>query len=164
MSSILTIDDLAIKLGQQLLARRLFIATAESCTGGGIAEAITRVAGSSQWFGFGWVTYANSAKHSQLGVSEHSLQTVGAVSAEVVEQMAEGARRRARADIAIAVSGIAGPDGGSVEKPVGTVYLGWSTSLGVQSMLLNLSGDRQHIREQTVIAALHKALVLAKGE
>ncbi len=161
MPDISNVDKLAALLGEQLLSRQLFIATAESCTGGGIAEAITRVAGSSQWFGFGWVTYANNAKHSQLGVSEQTLKSVGAVSNEVVEQMADGARRRAGADIALAVSGIAGPDGGSAEKPVGSVYLGWSTGEGVSSTLLSLTGDRHSIREQTVIAALEKALELA---
>lgn len=160
MSDMSVIDSLAERLGQRLLADQKTIATAESCTGGGIAEAITRVPGSSQWFGFGWVTYANAAKQSQLGVTAQSLADEGAVSAIVVEQMAMGARTRSGADLAVAVSGVAGPDGGSVSKPVGTVYLGWAGLRNSGSVLLSLTGSRQSIRQQTVIAALEKALEL----
>ncbi len=157
-----TIDKLAQQLGQLLKSNGQRIATAESCTGGGIAEAITRIAGSSQWFEYGWVTYANAAKQQELGVSSDTLAQVGAVSAAVVEQMATGAAQQAGADMAVAVSGIAGPDGGSAEKPVGTVWLGWVFRQQAGSRCLHLNGSRRSIRQQTVVAALMQAIELAQ--
>jgi nicotinamide-nucleotide amidase len=152
------IDDdlyaLAIQLGQRLSERRAMVATAESCTGGLVAGAVTAVAGSSEWFERGFVTYSNDAKIEQLGVSRETLETYGAVSARTVEEMAAGARRASRADWAMAVTGVAGPGGGSVEKPVGTVWFGWAGPGGVASERRLLHGDRATIRRESVRIAL----------
>ncbi len=148
------LTELAQQCGEALQQRGLQVTTAESCTGGGIAEAITRIAGSSAWFGQGWVTYSNAAKASQLGVSPELIEAHGAVSEAVVSAMAEGARTRAGADWAIAVSGVAGPGGGSRDKPVGTVWLAWASQLGMQTTCRLFAGDRREIREQTVALAL----------
>src|SRR5258708_6846429 len=115
------ITILAERVGQLLKAHKLMLTTAESCTGGQIAEAITQIAGSSQWFDRGFVTYSNAAKQEMLGVKKITLEQAGAVSAETAAEMAEGALRHSHAQISIAVTGIAGPTGGSVDKPVGTV-------------------------------------------
>ena len=130
------------------------VATAESCTGGLVAGAVTAVAGSSEWFERGFVTYSNDAKIEQLGVSRETLETYGAVSARTVEEMAAGARRASRADWAMAVTGVAGPGGGSVEKPVGTVWFGWAGPGGVASEQRLLHGDRATIRRESVRIAL----------
>ena len=114
------------ELGSYLLEAGLSVTTAESCTGGWIAKVITDIAGSSAYFQRGFVTYSNDAKHSMIGVSEQSLSAFGAVSEAVVREMAAGALDTADADLAVSVSGIAGPDGGSDEKPVGTVWFGWA--------------------------------------
>lgn len=148
------ITRLAGKLGRALLARGGQVTTAESCTGGGIAEAITRIAGSSRWFGQGWVTYSNDAKVGQLGVNVFTLRRHGAVSEAVVRAMAEGARERAGADWAVAVSGIAGPDGGSADKPVGLVWFAWSGAAGSEAESRVFAGDREAVRAQTVRHAL----------
>ena len=151
--------ELAERLGQRLKAKGYKIATAESCTGGWIAQAITEVPGSSAWFDRGFVTYSNNAKAQMLGVSPKALEQYGAVSAEVAQQMVKGALANSEADWAIAVTGIAGPEGGSAAKPVGTVYLAWQGNMGeAQVERLQLSGDRHQIREQTVIIALDKVL------
>ncbi len=121
---------LSVLAGEKLKAQGRWITCAESCTGGGIAKAITDIAGSSAYFDRGFVTYSNAAKHDLLGVSEATLAAHGAVSEEVVREMAIGALRAARADLALSVSGIAGPDGGSAEKPVGTVWFGFAGSDG----------------------------------
>lgn len=148
------ITRLAERLGAALRVSGLQVATAESCTAGGIAEAITRVAGSSRWFGQGWVTYSNAAKATQLGVDAGLLAKHGAVSDAVVRAMAEGARTRAGSDWAVAVSGIAGPDGGSPEKPVGLVWLAWAGPAGTTSEARVFPGDRAGVRLQTVHHAL----------
>lgn len=158
------ITVLAAQLGEALCQRGLQVTTAESCTGGGIAEAITRVAGSSQWFEAGYVTYSNRQKSLQLDVPAELFSSVGAVSREVVEAMAEGACRRSGADLAVAVSGVAGPDGGSAEKPVGTVWLAWQAQGRRFSCRQQFAGDRQAVREQTVLCALQGLLRLAVGE
>ena len=158
------ITRLAAQLGQALQARQLQVTTAESCTGGGIAEAITRIAGSSQWFEAGYVTYSNRQKSLQLGVSEELFTTVGAVSREVVEAMACGARGRSGAQLAVAVSGIAGPDGGSPDKPVGTVWLAWGDAEQLYSQRCQFAGDRSAVRRQTVERALQGVLRLTAGE
>jgi len=134
------------------------VSTAESCTGGWIAKAITDVPGSSAVIGFGIVSYSNDAKVSLLGVQDSTLEAHGAVSEAVVEQMAAGVLQLSGADIAVSVSGIAGPDGGSIEKPVGTVWFGWARRDGA-SMLTEsdrqlFGGDRDAVRAQTVIHAL----------
>ena len=141
-----------------LQQRGLQVATAESCTGGGIAEAITRIEGSSAWFGQGWVTYSNAAKVAQLGVPQPLLDAHGAVSREVVMAMAEGARQRAGADWGLAVSGVAGPGGGSIEKPVGTVWLAWAGSAETHVQCRQFAGDRSQVREQTVVLALEELI------
>ncbi len=116
-------EGLAAAAGRALLAAGLRAVTAESCTGGGVASALTDVPGSSQWFERGYVTYSNEAKMQDLGVERTSLETHGAVSAAVAEQMALGALRASGADVAVGITGVAGPDGGTLEKPVGLVYL-----------------------------------------
>ena len=152
------ITALARQVGSALAAQKASLATAESCTGGGIAEAVTRIAGSSAWFGYGWVTYANQAKQDELGVEAAVLQQQGAVSEAVVRQMALGARQRAVSDWAVAVSGIAGPDGGSPDKPVGTVWLAWAGPSGVTTERCFFPGDRAAVRAATVEKALSELL------
>ena len=120
------LHELSVEIGSELKAQGLWITCAESCTGGLIAKAITDIAGSSAWFDRGFVTYSNAAKHELLGVSEATLEQYGAVSEQVVREMAQGVLHAAGADIGLSVSGIAGPDGGSPAKPVGTVCFGWA--------------------------------------
>ncbi|OQX36234.1 MAG: damage-inducible protein CinA [Oceanospirillales bacterium LUC14_002_19_P2] len=155
------IEDLAQQLGQVLLAKGWRVATAESCTGGWVAEAITSVAGSSAWFGYGYVSYANEAKQQMLGVKAETLAQKGAVSEAVVTEMADGARRNAGAEFSVAISGIAGPEGGSPEKPVGTVWFAWSQDgQPTEAQLGHFSGDRFSIRQQAVVTALSGLLRL----
>jgi nicotinamide-nucleotide amidase len=150
------INTLSQVLGRLLKAAGQTVTTAESCTGGGIAEAITRTAGSSAWFDQAWVVYSNQAKCHALGVSADLLSEHGAVSEPVVRAMAEGAVRIASADWAIAVSGIAGPDGGTEQKPVGTVWLAWLGPIGMKTEHCHFCGDREQVREQAVIHALSR--------
>jgi nicotinamide-nucleotide amidase len=146
-------------LGDRLCTRHLRIATAESCTGGGIAAAITAVPGSSAWFEYGVVSYANTAKEKLLDVPAELLVREGAVSEAVVIAMARGILELSKADIGVAVSGIAGPSGGSVEKPVGTVWFAWMTNAGkIISSRQQFAGDRAAIQEQAVMHALEGAL------
>lgn len=146
---------LAQTLGQQLLQRNWRLVTAESCTGGWIAKAITDIPGSSAWFERGFVTYSNESKQDLLGVTQDILNQYGAVSEATVLQMARGALAQSRADVAIAVSGIAGPDGGSWDKPVGTVWLGWGIKgRPVQAGCEQFIGDREGVRQQAVKKAL----------
>lgn len=158
----LTTQALAEQLGNALLRLNSYCVTAESCTGGGIAKALTEIAGSSQWFDCAFVTYSNTAKKEMLGVSEALIATVGAVSKEVVCAMALGALENSQADYSVAVSGIAGPDGGSLAKPVGLVWMAWGKRqdgiLAVQSFIF--SGDRHEIREQAIAQALQVWLEL----
>lgn len=149
-----TIPHLAKTVGELLLQRGEWLATAESCTGGLISAAITDVAGSSAWFGSGFVTYSNEAKCRMLEVAPKTLEAFGAVSAEVVGEMAEGARQLSGADWGVAVSGIAGPTGGSISKPVGTIWFGIAGPQGIDTFCHHFNGDRQSIRRQTVEAAL----------
>jgi nicotinamide-nucleotide amidase len=131
------------------------IATAESCTGGLIAAALTELAGSSTWFDRGFVTYSNAAKRELLGVSEETLHGPGAVSAATVAEMAQGALSRSGASLTVSVSGVAGPGGGSAEKPVGTVWMAWaSRDYGHRTRHFLFTGDRDSIRQQTVTEAL----------
>ena len=143
-----------------LLRQRHLLATAESCTGGMIAAACTDLQGASQWFERGFVSYSNEAKTEMLGVPAELSAKHGAVSEEVVRAMAEGAIRHSRAQVSIAVTGIAGPGGGSEEKPVGTVWVGWSSPSKTQSTLLHLSGDRSQIRLQTTYNGLTRLIKL----
>ena len=149
------IDRLSRELGEALQARGWFAATAESCTGGGVATAITDIAGSSGWFDRGFVTYTNEAKQQMLGVSIDSLLRHGAVSEAVVLEMARGGLARSDAGICVAISGIAGPGGGSEDKPVGTVWIGWKRRGGyARAEIFHFEGDRDAVRRQTVAAAL----------
>ncbi len=151
-----------LALADVLRARGLRIATAESCTGGLIAAACTAVAGSSDWFERGFVTYANAAKTEMLGVAAALIEAHGAVSAEVACAMAEGALAHSHADLAVAVTGIAGPGGGVPGKPVGTVWLAWvGRGDAAVAERLQLAGDRTSVREETVHMALRRLRGLA---
>ncbi|MCD5993690.1 CinA family protein [Pseudomonas sp. CDFA 602] len=155
---------LAVSLGTLLLASGEQVTTAESCTGGGIAEAITRIGGSSGWFEVGYVTYSNAQKTRQLGVPEALFAQVGAVSQPVVEAMARGAQVESGARFAVAVSGVAGPGGGSVDKPVGTVWVCWGDGQNLIAQRRWFDGDREQVRRQTVNTALEGLIRLAQGE
>lgn len=154
------IREVVSQLADQLLSKKLKLVTAESCTGGGIACALTSQPGSSVWFDRGFVTYSNEAKQESLGVSADTLQQFGAVSKQVVLEMAEGAISHSHASVAISVSGIAGPDGGSEEKPVGTVWFGFSAEGRTTAVHQCFAGDRQTVRERAVIFALEYLLQL----
>lgn len=160
MQSTLNIRQLANQLGQELMRRKYTVSCAESCTGGGIAYAITDIAGSSAWFNQGYVVYSNVAKHNLLGVSDDLLQKFGAVSEQVVLEMAKAAADGAKADIAVAVSGIAGPDGGSELKPVGTVCFGFAGTALAKDLAFtqHFNGNREQVREQTIVVALEKLI------
>ena len=149
-------------LADLLIKRGWALATAESCTGGLIAAACTDLAGSSQWFERGFVAYSNAAKTDLLGVDATLIARDGAVSESVVRAMAQGALHRSQAQMAVAVTGIAGPDGGSVAKPVGTVWLAWATPQGVTSQVQHFAGDRAGVRAATVQHALRGLCVLLK--
>jgi nicotinamide-nucleotide amidase len=160
----MTLTDLASQLGDALQRQGAQVTTAESCTGGGIAEAITRIAGSSAWFEAGFVTYSNEQKTRLLEVPYELFSQVGAVSCEVVEAMVRGARNASGAHYGVAVSGVAGPGGGSPEKPVGTVWLAWAAGEQVIAQRFQFDGDRQAVREQSVEVALVGLIRLAAGE
>ncbi|MCP5195533.1 MAG: nicotinamide-nucleotide amidase [Gammaproteobacteria bacterium] len=150
---------LAAQVGVALHARNQMLTVAESCTGGWIGKLITDVPGSSGWFDRGFVTYSNTAKVELLGVRESTLANHSAVSAETVAEMVVGALERSRAGIAVAVSGIAGPDGGSPKKPIGTVYLAWGQREGtLRTQVCHFAGDREAVRRQTVATALQGVL------
>ena len=151
--------ELAAQVGVALRTRNRTLAVAESCTGGWIAKVTTDVPGSSGWFDRGFVTYSNAAKTELLGVPKSTIATHGAVSAEVVAEMAAGALHRSPADVVVAVSGIAGPDGGSPDKPVGTVYLHWTLRNGpTRTECRHFEGNRDAVRRETVAAALQGLL------
>lgn len=153
--------NLAEQLGLNLMAKGYRIATAESCTGGWIAQTLTDVPGCSEWFDRGFVTYSNQSKIQMLGVSPQSLTDYGAVSVEVARQMLVGVLANSGADIAVAVTGIAGPGGGSEEKPVGTVFVGWQVKNGLPKVeKLQLRGNRRQIRQETVRKSLLGVLSL----
>ncbi|WP_342653429.1 CinA family protein [Pseudomonas sp. F3-2] len=158
------ITQLAATLGSQLLSVGAQVSTAESCTGGGIAEAITRIPGSSAWFEAGYVTYSNAQKTRQLDVPQELFARAGAVSREVVEAMARGAQAHSASHFSVAVSGVAGPDGGSAEKPVGTVWICWGAGEQLIARRFQFVGDRDAVRRQTVEAALEGLIQLARGE
>ena len=159
-----TIAVLADALVSELTAAGRTVATAESCTGGWIAKALTDVAGSSACFGFGVVSYSNEAKASMLGVHATTLERHGAVSEDVVLEMVSGVRSKSGADYAVAVSGIAGPDGGTEEKPVGTVWFAFAgPNGGAIAELRRFDGDRASVRRQTVVYALQKLRELLRS-
>ncbi|WP_318373588.1 nicotinamide-nucleotide amidase [Enterobacter sp.] len=146
---------LSERIGQALKARGATVTTAESCTGGWVAKVITDIAGSSAWFERGFVTYSNEAKAQMIGVKPVTLEQHGAVSEPVVVEMAIGAIKAARADYAISISGIAGPDGGTATKPVGTVWFGFASAAGEGITRCEcFSGDRENVRRQATAYAL----------
>ena len=150
---------LSQQLGQALIERGLMLATAESCTGGWVAEVVTDTAGSSGWFDRGFVTYSNQAKADMLGVRTDTLATFGAVSEEIAREMAAGAIANSNADWSISITGIAGPGGGSSVKPVGTVCFGWCRRGGTPgSETMLFEGERRGIRQQAVMHALEGLL------
>ncbi|MGH1469989.1 MAG: CinA family protein [Cellvibrionaceae bacterium] len=168
------LTELTAQLAKHLVQRHWTVSAAESCTGGGVAHTFTALSGSSQWFEGGFVTYSNRMKTAMLGVDSSVLETCGAVSEAVVEQMAIGALDKSGANLSVAISGVAGPDGGTVEKPVGTVWFAWAVrlqkgslrksslmkqndqvgSVGCYCELHQLKGDRLSIREQAVVIAI----------
>jgi len=155
------LNDLATRLGRRLKAAGLVLVTAESCTGGWIAKCVTDVAGSSGWLDRGFITYSNAAKQDMLGVQPGTLSVFGAVSEATVKEMALGALARSPAQVAVAVSGIAGPGGGSSLKPVGTVCLAWALpGRVVRTETQEFTGDREAVRRQTVVRALGRLIEL----
>ncbi len=150
-----------VQLADLLLKKRWMLATAESCTGGLIAAACTDLAGSSAWFERGFVTYSNAAKIELLGVDAALIAQHGAVSEEVARAMAQGALSRSRAQVAVSVTGVAGPTGGSAAKPVGTVWFGFASPTGVTTETRLFPGDRAAVREATVQHALQRLIAIA---
>ncbi|MDD3353055.1 nicotinamide-nucleotide amidase [Zoogloea sp.] len=153
------LEQLSLRVGEHLKTRGWRLATAESCTGGWVAEVVTATAGSSAWFDCGFITYSNDAKCALLGVSPMTLARHGAVSEAATAAMARGTLERSEADLALSISGIAGPTGGTPEKPVGTVCFGWaSTGEPPQTTTCRFDGDREEIRRQAVVFALEELL------
>jgi nicotinamide-nucleotide amidase len=157
--------QLATEIGEALKQRKLKLVTAESCTGGFVAQVITSVAGSSEWFERGFITYSNEAKIEMLRVSSQTLQFHGAVSEEVAQEMAQGALKNSHAQVSVSVTGIAGPSGGTPQKPVGTCCFAWSgLELKTQAKSKIFSGDRATIRLQAVEFVLTNLYALLKNE
>lgn len=155
-----SIFTLAAKLGNLLLAKQWQLSCAESCTGGGIAYAITSTSGSSAWFNQSFVTYSNLAKHQLLAVDLETLDTFGAVSQQTALEMVKGCANIAKSQVAISVTGIAGPSGGSKDKPVGTVWFGFKVGDNIIAEKMLFDGDRKQVREQSIEFALQKVLQL----
>ena len=150
-------DTLLISITTQLQQKALSITTAESCTGGWLAQVLTSQPGSSAWFERGFITYSNASKQEMLGISSHCLDTFGAVSEETARAMSQGALQHSAADLSIAITGIAGPQGGSLQKPVGMVCFAWATrDTQPQSSTVHFTGDRTSIRQQAVEFALQR--------
>ncbi|MBV8032407.1 MAG: nicotinamide-nucleotide amidase [Betaproteobacteria bacterium] len=155
------LDSLAAQVGKKLKAASQSLVTAESCTGGWVAEAVTAIAGSSDWFERGFVTYSNAAKQELLGVRQATLEKHGAVSEETAREMVEGALRASHGAIALSITGVAGPTGGTAAKPVGTVCFGWARKgAAPRTETRRFSGDREAVRRQSVIHALEGVLRL----
>jgi nicotinamide-nucleotide amidase len=152
------VHQLAIRVGNKLRDERLMLATAESCTGGMVATAITDISGSSAWFERGFVTYSNLAKTEMIGVPAALIDQHGAVSEPVAKAMAEGALRNSRAQVSVAITGVAGPAGGSETKPVGTVCFAWSNRLDTDIETQLFKGDREQVRTQAAAHALRRLL------
>lgn len=152
------------RLAETMMLHRYKLVTAESCTGGGIAQIVTSLAGSSQWFERGFVTYSNASKQELLRVSLDTLTRFGAVSEECAAAMAAGALDNSHADIAVSVTGIAGPDGGSADKPVGTVCFGWcQRGQATRTTRVVFAGNREQVRRQSVLMALQGLLDLLEA-
>ncbi|MNS95405.1 Nicotinamide-nucleotide amidohydrolase PncC [compost metagenome] len=158
------LDQLAVQSGVALAEKSLMLATAESCTGGLVAAAITDVSGSSGWFERGFVTYSNEAKSTMLGVPAKLIRDHGAVSEEVARAMAEGALLNSRAQVSLAITGVAGPNGGTPEKPVGMVCFGWSNRITTHTETQRFRGDRGQIRRQAAEHAMRGLLELIRNE
>lgn len=154
------LDQLAAELGRRLAGAGFMLATAESCTGGWIAKCVTDIAGSSGWLDRGFVTYSNAAKQDLLGVSAETLAVHGAVSEPVVREMAAGALERSAAQVAVAVSGVAGPGGGTEDKPVGMVCFGFAWPGGNRTETRRFDGDRDRVRRESVAHALARLIAL----
>jgi nicotinamide-nucleotide amidase len=153
------VDDVAKKVAQALKSNGAVLATAESCTGGWVAQVMTAIAGSSAWFERGFVTYSNDAKREMLGVSAETLARHGAVSEDTAREMALGALRHSKATVSLSITGVAGPTGGTKDKPVGTVCFAWARAGGeVRVETRKFSGDRESVRRQSVIRALEGVL------
>lgn len=159
-----TINHLAQHLGKQLHQQQAQVTTAESCTGGGIAEAITRIPGCSAWFEAGYITYSNKQKNIILDVPSQLFDTVGAVSEEVATAMVKGAIIKSNAQYGIAVSGIAGPTGGSTHHPIGMVWFAWYGDNTYYTHCAQFTGDRTSIRKQTIHLALHGLIRLTQSK
>ena len=155
---------MAKQVGKALKSRNMMLATAESCTGGGIAQTVTQISGSSAWFDRGFVTYSNTSKEEMLGVSPETLKKHGAVSEATAREMAEGALQYSRAQITLAVTGIAGPTGGTPEKPVGTVWFAWVSNGKAKAVCHLLTGDRDAVRVKTIRIALQGILALLNSQ
>ena len=157
------LENLSAELGTLLQKKNMFFTSAESCTGGLLSQSIVSVPGSSGWFSCSFVTYSNISKHKILGVSKDSLKRFGAVSEEVVTEMVDGAVAESRADLGVAISGIAGPGGGSPDRPVGTVCIAWKLKdkQAVRSTFL-FEGNRNEVRYATVVKSLEEAIELIK--
>jgi nicotinamide-nucleotide amidase len=159
-----TLTTLATLAGAKLKARRMSLATAESCTGGWVAQAVTAISGSSEWFERGYVTYSNDAKTEMLGVAAGTLDAHGAVSEQTAREMAAGALANSKAHISVAITGVAGPTGGSADKPVGMVCLAWAVKGGaVSAATRQFAGDRDSVRRQSVIVALQGVIERVEG-
>lgn len=153
------LQELSVQVGNALKARGMMLAAAESCTGGWVAKVVTDIAGSSAWFDRGFVTYTNVAKQEMLGVNEETLRARGAVSEETVREMAEGALSHSHAQVAVAISGVAGPGGGTAAKPVGMVCFAWAVrGRPTRACTERFAGDREEVRRQAVVRALRGVL------
>tara|TARA_B100001175_G_scaffold259220_1_gene227897 strand:+ start:1207 stop:1704 length:498 start_codon:yes stop_codon:yes gene_type:complete len=159
------LESLSSELGSLLNKKNYFFTTAESCTGGWVGQSLTSVPGSSSWYGCGFITYSNIAKYKILDVSKETLDNHGAVSQEVVEAMVKGALLKSRANLGVAISGIAGPGGGTLERPVGTVCLAWKLNdLPTLSVTEVFEGSREEVRFKSVSKALEGAISLLKND
>jgi nicotinamide-nucleotide amidase len=158
-----TLSLLGTLVGARLKERGLVLACAESCTGGWVAQTVTAVAGSSAWFDRGFVTYSNQAKQDMLGVPEPTLEQYGAVSEETARAMAMGALTHSLAQVALSITGIAGPTGGTPDKPVGLVCFGWAKGTAVRTESVRFDGDREAVRRQAAIHALQGLLALIEA-
>ena len=151
-------NALAKRLGKRLKAKRAMLVTAESCTGGWVAQAVTAISGSSEWFERGFVTYSNAAKREMLGVRQKTLRKYGAVSEQTAREMANGALKPSGGSVAVAVTGVAGPTGGTAAKPVGMVCFCWATNNRQSTETRRFKGNRESVRRQSVIHALKGVL------
>jgi nicotinamide-nucleotide amidase len=159
----MNVSDLTKTLAQILLSRNWTVSLAESCTGGLVCATLTELAGSSEWFERGYITYSNEAKTECLGVPTPLIESHGAVSEQVAKAMAEGTRINSGSNVGISITGVAGPSGGSVEKPVGTVCFGWSTENQTLTKTMHFDGDRQIIRQQAAKYALTELIALLRS-